>query len=651
MKIKMMLCTLLLSLSFVLLSLTGCSDGIDGKNGTDGKDGADGTSIIWKGSYANSDDASLANPEYMWAYYNTSDGCSYVYNGKEWTLLAGTPKKTFDIKPVNLTEKMIDLRIIKDGTVQTVGARPIGFITGNTDIPYIPLTTVNLQWFLNSNYTVSSVTKDTTEVTITNTARNAHAVFDLSTHKCTFDNYDAFFQTSDVYYDTASVSKIDYMKITDAANIAGKPVIFDWSTLDIGITLCKVDTEYALAVPLQTFNDVFLSPKQNFLIYNGMYLYTSYELMISQDLQNDYYTTGNKSRARNKVVADFCYNELCLNLDFNYGLKTIHGIDSFPDFNTYFACVGIRDDLMDTGALIFSRALKDICEFYFGDGHSNYILNSHYLGKDASVLPHYTSLVQKDHNSNYNKYSSAKSSVLGSPVPLTAVSSNGETVIVRFDEFSATGLKKNEIIAQISANNNNPFDVISFIHMVNSAIHSNSSIKNIVLDLSCNGGGDVSAAAFVLSWMLGECTFNFTNPVSGAKWFSTYKADVNLDGVYDENDTVNDKNLFCLISPCSFSCGNLVPAMLKASGNATIIGSTSGGGTSVVQYACTADGTLFRMSSKYVMSVVKNGSTYNIDTGVEPHYYISDPKNYYNTETIAKLVDAINKAKMGESIF
>ena len=82
MKIKMMLCTLLLSLSFVLLSLTGCSDGIDGKNGTDGKDGADGASIIWKGAYANSEDASLANPEYIWAYYNTGDGCSCVRRKK-----------------------------------------------------------------------------------------------------------------------------------------------------------------------------------------------------------------------------------------------------------------------------------------------------------------------------------------------------------------------------------------------------------------------------------------------------------------------------------------------------------------------------------------------------------------------------------------
>lgn len=653
MKIKMMLCTLLLSLSFVLLSLTGCSDGIDGKNGTDGKDGADGTSIIWKGSYANSDDASLANPEYMWAYYNTSDGCSYVYNGKKWTLLAGTPKKTFDIKPVSLNGKMISLRSVNDdGVVQSVGQLSIGFVAGNADIPYIPLITKYLQGFLNSSdYTVSSVGKNSTEVTITNTARNAHALFDLSKHTCTFDNYDAFFQDSLVYRDAASVSAIDYMEITDSATIAGKPVVFDWSSQDIGISIGKIDDEYALAIPLQTFNDIFLAPQQASVIYNGTYLYPSTGLIQSEALQNDYYSTGNKTRVRNKTVADFCYNELCLNLDFNYGLKAIHGIDAFPDFDTYFACTGIRDDLRSTDALTFARALKDVCEFYFGDGHSNYMLNSHYLGKNVDVSAHYTSLMEKDYLANRKKYTEARMSVLGSSFSPYTVSSDGKTAIVRFDQFTVSGLKRDAINAKIAVYPNNCFDTVSLIHIANRLIKSNSSIKNVVLDLSCNVGGENRGAAFVLSWMLGECTFNFTNPLSGAKWFATYRADVNLDGEYDANDTVSGKNLFCLISPCSFSCANMVPAMLKASDRVTIIGATSGGGTSVVQSTNTADGTLFRMSSKYVMSVAKNGSVYNIDTGVDPHYYISSPENFYSTETIAKLVDAINKTKMGGSIF
>ncbi len=59
-------------------------DGTDGKDGEDGKDGVDGLSIVWKGAL----EAAPENPELYWAYYNTTDGCSYIWNGSDWDLLA-----------------------------------------------------------------------------------------------------------------------------------------------------------------------------------------------------------------------------------------------------------------------------------------------------------------------------------------------------------------------------------------------------------------------------------------------------------------------------------------------------------------------------------------------------------------------------------
>ena len=59
-------------------------DGIDGTNGKDGIDGANGKSITWKGELAEAPDS----PELYWAYYNTADGNSYIYNGTEWNLLS-----------------------------------------------------------------------------------------------------------------------------------------------------------------------------------------------------------------------------------------------------------------------------------------------------------------------------------------------------------------------------------------------------------------------------------------------------------------------------------------------------------------------------------------------------------------------------------
>jgi len=68
------------------------TDGLDGINGTDGKNGVDGLSIVWKGVYS----VAPENPELNWAYYNTEDGCSYIWNGSEWDLLAKAGKDGVD---------------------------------------------------------------------------------------------------------------------------------------------------------------------------------------------------------------------------------------------------------------------------------------------------------------------------------------------------------------------------------------------------------------------------------------------------------------------------------------------------------------------------------------------------------------------------
>ena len=48
--------------------------------------GANGKSIVWIGSYPNADD--IEEPQLLWAYYNITDGCSYIYDGSTWQLLA-----------------------------------------------------------------------------------------------------------------------------------------------------------------------------------------------------------------------------------------------------------------------------------------------------------------------------------------------------------------------------------------------------------------------------------------------------------------------------------------------------------------------------------------------------------------------------------
>ena len=611
-------------------------------------DDDDNTGITWLGSLPYPPN----NPKYLWAYYNTTDECSYIWDGKKWTLLSGKPRKTFDVKVVELKKKFVL------SASPGLDSRELGFMEGMEDIPYIRCNSESLKFHLGINIDVSSVNADTKKVTFTNRDQNTAAELDLTRHTLTFDNYNLFFRNGNtVYFDAAQSHLYDYMKMTDYSNISGEPVVFDWSAQDIGVVIWKEGNSYDLALPLQMFNDVFYSSRWYPVLYNGNKIYSPVSLT------DDYWTSGNQSGTRSKALAEFCYNELCLNLDFNYGLKNIHGIDRFPDFNTYFICSGIDRDLKSTNATTFANALKDVCDFYFDDLHSGYLSNSHYLAQNAVITGNHTSVMRKAIMENLYIYQQGvRPFIYGASVPGYEVTPDGKTAVVRFDNFTIAHENKaakaghyaaiDGIIDSYVGTYENTYDTVSFIHYVNKKIKEKDGgpeeIKNVVLDLSCNRGGANHSAAVVLAWMLGECTFNFTDSITGAKWAATYVADVDFDGSYMSDDTPDigdallDKHLFCLISPCSFSAANLVAAMLKDSGWATIIGVTSGGGSSTVQHSSTADGTYFQMSSKNVISLNKNGSNYDIDRGVEPHYYINNQANFYKMDKIQDLVNSIN---------
>ena len=64
--------------------------GEDGKDGKDGEDGKDGARIEWLGSFAS--ETEIPEPKYLNAFFNTTDGCSYIYDGSFWTLLAKAGK-------------------------------------------------------------------------------------------------------------------------------------------------------------------------------------------------------------------------------------------------------------------------------------------------------------------------------------------------------------------------------------------------------------------------------------------------------------------------------------------------------------------------------------------------------------------------------
>ena len=163
----------------------------------------------------------------------------------------------------------------------------------------------------------------------------------------------------------------------------------------------------------------------------------------------------------------------------------------------------------------------------------------------------------------------------------------------------------------------------------------------MVLDLSCNGGGADNVAAYVTAWFLGECCISNVDQMTGAMSTGVYKADVNLDRVFDEKDNLGGRRLFCLESPFSFSNGNYVPCAFKESGKVTLLGRTSGGGSCNVLVANSPWGTSFQISANTRVSFLKNGSFYDVDRGAEPDVVISTPEKYYDRAALTDFINSI----------
>lgn len=235
-------------------------------------------------------------------------------------------------------------------------------------------------------------------------------------------------------------------------------------------------------------------------------------------------------------------------------------------------------------------------------------------------------------------YYEARSKAYPNGIP--AYEEIGNTAYITFDGFEAIpdGVDYYEEMPTAEAE-----DTMGImIYAYNQITREDSPIENVVLDMSCNLGGQANTAVYTIGAFLGVCSVSTRNTFSGALVTANYTVDLNMDGAIDEGDqALQHKNLFCLESPMSFSCGNLVPSAFKASNCATLLGRTSGGGACVVQPLSTADGSAFQVSGAHQLSFLKNGAFYDIDQGAEPDFPLMRPDSFYDRESLTDYINSV----------
>ena len=576
----------------------------------------------------------------------------YIVTNQIVQVPAEEQEKTYSVNVLN--------NIICKETLQ--GTARVYFKEGAEDIPY-----VNITELCNNFTTVEYPEKYKVLITSNNNNYTSTALIDLTKRKIYFSNYDHYmsmFQSSSskTFFDIADVQENDFIKIEKSFNSWGAPIEVNFSGFEDFVLCAEIDGKLNYYVSLNTFGNLFTNYRY---VYNGKEVY-SVNKIINNGFDNpkEFYRfdEGTGKKMRSSALTNFTYNELCINLDLNYGLKELHG-NKFDCFDSYFEYVGLKSKLLNPDPEIFCKAIWDLCEAYFSDNHSNFKFASYYCGYD--IAKKFAERVETGDenlltgNSFLKKmelYNTARQNVYGEDIPGLEFSDDGKTAIVRFDHY--TNSEDYDLNAIINETNQKlekttedicnsikenytaiqkDIDTEYYLYCVNKMIKENPEVENVILDMSNNTGGSCRTAVATLAWMLGEVQTNITNSITGAKCSSVYVCDINADGKFDENDTIKDKKLFCLISPASFSCGNMVPAMLKSSDRVVLLGETSGGGSACVYPTMAADSTTFRISSRYVMSENKNGSNYDIDKGIEPHVRLQ-PETLYNKEKICGIV-------------
>ena len=580
---------------------------------------------------------------------------------------------------------------------------PLYFADGAEDLPFVDLR--DWPFILNSVFqdepqfdgyhATATVDEDTGFVTIERENGSMMAC-NFTDGEIVFDDYNAFRKdSSGLYINVAWITKSnseepDVLGVKSSRERLGKSVVLKLRK-EYGIPMIAQDGKYL--IPLQTLSFLNLShinvaglfnrkalifcsvdhikdpetelisflSREDFLTYElwdeaeqktesypEMMAYILEEISRTEDGRaaieyqreqtegtlSDLYYSGPRGE-RSEALATYGYNELCMELDHEYGLQEAHHINGFEE---YFAQTGLTAKLLDLDASVADNAIGELTDFWFDDGHSAYLSNSYLAGNTGS--PWRTGFSIRNSQSTGEMIGEIRQEYPEANQPYYEI---GNTAYITFDSFDIhPSINTISDYYQRDEENELPDDTVTLLIEAHRRItRENSPIQNVVLDLSCNGGGAASAGVFTICWFLGEAQVSITDPTTGAESTVSFQADINLDHQYDENDNLSNLNLYCLISPQSFSCGNLVPWAFKADGRVTLLGKTSGGGSCTVRMMATPWGSTYQISSSNRLSFAKNGSYYDVDKGVDPDYFIRDYSNFFDREALTEIISGI----------
>lgn len=239
-------------------------------------------------------------------------------------------------------------------------------------------------------------------------------------------------------------------------------------------------------------------------------------------------------------------------------------------------------------------------------------------------------------------------------IPVVTYHKKGNTAICHFDSFNRINREAwNKFYAGTgplpTLENTENDDLVVFLDALKKA-DEDPEVKNLVIDLTLNGGGSLDVVVAMTSLIYGESLCRCFNVLTGRQTTWYYDVDRNFDGKFDalDNDVHYNLNFCILPSRISFSCGNLFPSLCQDAG-LLIAGEKSGGGSCAVCVYRTAEGLKYNISSARARLINKQGQ--NIDGGVIPQVAIALGSDItWETFTVANFTPFYNLDNLGSII-
>ena len=335
-------------------------------------------------------------------------------------------------------------------------------------------------------------------------------------------------------------------------------------------------------------------------------------------------------RARTPDMAQYAYRLLCLSVDQarGYTRQTLLGDDNLltlgldGTLETYYP--HLKQMLLSTSAKTYHLGLTALFAGLWDGGHTcivdGAVCNHSALAEVAAhpeLRPTVRAMLQSAVDKQRAKEACARARQWAwgvAPTQHTYYHCASGVAYVGWDAFEVDYRGWD---AYYRGEGKVPTDTYAFVRNALEQARTDGA-KHVVLDLACNGGGDTLALLGVLA-LVGDArgTMWVNDVMHRSRTAVGGLADVNLDGCFDEADAMacrRDYDVSVLTSRYSFSCGNLLPALLQGAGCKTI-GERTGGGGCAITLEATADGVVYVRSSHLCLCDARGRG---IDEGVEP---------------------------------